>query len=182
MIKINLGCGLDYKKGWINVDYNKDIKADVYCDINKRLPFHTDYADVVLMDNVLEHVDDIFKVMEEIHRICKNKGKVIIYVPHYSSPNALKLPYHTFYFGISSMDFIKYGAGMNKTYKKLNFIVEEERLSLFQRNYYQKGMGFISNLNFFNFIFNFGKLWKLLMERLWIFGFDEIKYTLEAKK
>jgi len=27
MEKLNLGCGIDYRKGWTNVDFNKDVKA-----------------------------------------------------------------------------------------------------------------------------------------------------------
>lgn len=38
-VKINLGCGNEYKKGWINVDFNKEVKADICADLSKRLPF-----------------------------------------------------------------------------------------------------------------------------------------------
>ena len=29
MKRLNLGCGPDYRKGWVNVDIRKDIKADI---------------------------------------------------------------------------------------------------------------------------------------------------------
>jgi len=35
-VKINLGCGEDYRHGWVNVDFNKEVKADFYADIKKK--------------------------------------------------------------------------------------------------------------------------------------------------
>ena len=102
MIKINLGCGQDYKNRWINVDFNKKINADVYCDLTKRLPFKNDYADVIFMDNVIEHIkpDRYFQFLDEIHRICKKGAVIHIYAPHYSGMYALKHPTHYKFFGI----------------------------------------------------------------------------------
>lgn len=55
-IKINLGCGKDYREGWINVDFNKEVKADIYADFTSKLPLKNNYADLVLLDNILEHI------------------------------------------------------------------------------------------------------------------------------
>ncbi|MEM3074693.1 MAG: hypothetical protein QW727_02005 [Candidatus Pacearchaeota archaeon] len=35
MKKLNLGYGKDYRKGWINVEFNKEVKADVYVNLIK---------------------------------------------------------------------------------------------------------------------------------------------------
>jgi len=182
--KLNLGCGEDYREGFVNLDYNRNVKSDVCADINSFLPFDNNEFDYVFADNVLEHVNNLFEVMSELHRICKNKAIIEIYVPHYSSPNALKLPYHTYYFGLSSFNFINYLGGMGKSYSNLNFKVLEEKMFLFQRKYYQnKNIDFILKfLNKFSWFFNFSKFWQLFCERFWCFGFDEIYYKLEVIK
>lgn len=32
VLKLNLGCGFDYKKGWINIDSNPNCVVDINCD------------------------------------------------------------------------------------------------------------------------------------------------------
>jgi SAM-dependent methyltransferase len=184
MDKLNLGCGLDYKEGWTNLDSNRNVKADIYLDINNGLnKIKSESFDYILADNILEHVDDFYSVMKELIRILKPNGKIEIYVPHYSSPNALKLPYHNVYFGIGSFDFGHYLGGMGRDYSMGSNILEE-KLCLFQRKYHQsKAITFIAEIiNKFNFIFNFSKVWKIFCERFWLFGFDEIKILLEKNE
>ena len=83
MKKLNLGCGDKYKDKWVNVDVNKNFKADKYFDINKfPYPFSKNTFEVVLIENVLEHTDNPLEVLKEVIRICKNDAKVIIEVPH----------------------------------------------------------------------------------------------------
>ena len=68
-MKLNIGCMDDYKEGWINLDYNKNIKADVYHNLNNiKYPFDDNMFDEVLASMVLEHVDDVKKVIMELHR------------------------------------------------------------------------------------------------------------------
>ena len=182
LIKINLGCGKDFRKGWINVDENREVKADVYCDFSKeKLPFKDNYADEILLDNVLEHIrpEKYFAFMEEVWRVAKPDAPIIIYVPHYSGMYALKHPTHYMYFGIGSMDiFTPEGVFNGERYSKARFIVEKEKLLFFHHNL---GMYTLSKLPL-NWPLNFGRLWQLLMERFNLFGFDEIKYILLAKK
>lgn len=182
MIKINLGCGNDYREGWINVDSNKSIKADIYADLRQPLPFSDNYADKILMDNVLEHIPfhKYFKFMEELHRICKPGARVIIYVPHYSGMYALKHPVHYKYFGIGSFDIFRPEEGFNgERYSKARFRLVKEKLLFFHHKLVN--FKFLSKLPI-NGLFNFGRTWQLLMERFQKLDFDEIKYVLEVVK
>jgi SAM-dependent methyltransferase len=47
-------------------------------------PFENDYFDLIEADHILEHLTDPFKVMEELNRILKKDGVLIIRVPHFS--------------------------------------------------------------------------------------------------
>ena len=42
MKKLNLGCGGDYKKGWTNVDIDKNVRADIYSELSENFPFKRD--------------------------------------------------------------------------------------------------------------------------------------------
>lgn len=85
--RLNLGCESEYKEGWVNVDFDKRYKADVYCDLNKfPYPFKDNEFDGILASAILEHLDDVYKVMMELYRISKNNGLIYILVPHTSDP------------------------------------------------------------------------------------------------
>lgn len=78
MNKINLGCGVDYKKGYINVDNDRSNKLDVYADFTERLPFVNNFADVIYCKNVFEHIPNPLNFLLEIKRVLKNGGRAII--------------------------------------------------------------------------------------------------------
>lgn len=46
-MKINIGCGRDYREGWINIDISTDCKADEYRDIRKERLWQENGLDVV---------------------------------------------------------------------------------------------------------------------------------------
>lgn len=182
---LNLGCGLDYRKSesginWINLDVNKDYKAEVYSDINKKLPFKDNYFDYIYTDNVLEHVGDIFKVMDELWRICKDGAIIEIYTPHASGMYCHTHLGHKNFFGIDSFSTMEVQASYSEErYNKARFQVLKQKLLFFHHNLYD--MKFLSKLPI-NWIFNFSHLWQKLMERFQFFGFDEIKYKLRVVK
>jgi ubiquinone/menaquinone biosynthesis C-methylase UbiE len=65
--------------------------VDVVHDLNRfPWPFKDNEFDLVICDDVIEHLDDTIRVMAEIHRITKNHGIIKISVPHFTSDN-----YHT---------------------------------------------------------------------------------------
>lgn len=84
--KLNLGCGEKIKEGYINVDRIAFLGVDKVVDLNKiPYPFKANTFELIEMDSVLEHLDDVPKVMEELYRICKNNAIIKIIVPHFAS-------------------------------------------------------------------------------------------------
>ncbi|HXP51710.1 MAG TPA: methyltransferase domain-containing protein, partial [Bacteroidia bacterium] len=85
MKKLNLGCGIDYREGFVNVDFHSHIKIDVQHDLNiVPYPFKDEEFDFILASHVLEHLDKPFVIMKELHRILKKDGKLHLKVPHFS--------------------------------------------------------------------------------------------------
>lgn len=102
-MKLNLGCGADIKKGYVNIDFRKLTGVDVKHDLNKfPYPFKNNTFDFIYSRNCIEQLDDIMKVMYELHRICKKKGLVNIIVYHFSSSMAFYCR-HKIFFNIGSM-------------------------------------------------------------------------------
>ncbi len=57
-------------------DYNPDIIGDIH-----NLPFPDNSREAILCLAVLEHVENPIKAMEELHRVLKPGGKLLVYVP-----------------------------------------------------------------------------------------------------
>lgn len=104
MKKLNLGCGYDIKKGFVNADIQENIKGvDKKVDVNKLpLPFKTDEFDYILAKSLLEFCDNPIKVLEELHRISKNQAIIDMTVPYYNSPKSyLNRGFYTTFFEYS---------------------------------------------------------------------------------
>jgi SAM-dependent methyltransferase len=79
-IRLNLGCGNDRRDGYINVDI---LGGDLQVDLRKfPWPWMDNYADEVLMINVLEHMPDTQAAVEEVRRVLKPGGRFVGRVPH----------------------------------------------------------------------------------------------------
>lgn len=84
-------------------NYKDSNKHDYYGDICN-LPIENEIFDYVLCTEVLEHVPEPIKAIEELSRICKKGGNIIITTPFTSGLH--QEPYH-FYSGFSPY-FYKY--------------------------------------------------------------------------
>ena len=114
--KLNIGCGNDIKKDWINLDVYALDGVDVVHDINKLpLPFSNDEFDYVLCKDVFEHVEYI-PLLKEIHRILKPNGIVEIRVPHFCSRLNYIDPTHVKRFSIQTFDFFTKNTLFNRSY------------------------------------------------------------------
>jgi hypothetical protein len=90
----------------VNVDVVPVTGADLIHDLNVRpWPLPDGHFREVLAYDVIEHLDDIVRTMEEIHRVCEDGAVVKITVPHFSCANAFTDITHRHYFSVSSFEY-----------------------------------------------------------------------------
>jgi len=89
-IIIDLGGGKNpsYERFWqikpekfIRVDINEKTEPDVIADLNKTLPFSDNFADAVLLFNVIYILENPTEILREINRILKPGGKIFFTSP-----------------------------------------------------------------------------------------------------
>lgn len=84
VVKLHLGCGDDYKQGYINVDlYPKNPTAvDAVWDI-KTVPYADNSVDEIVCSHVIEHFDANtgHQVLAEWHRVLKPNGILKLETP-----------------------------------------------------------------------------------------------------
>lgn len=84
--KINLGCGNRYLPDFINCEFDKIFKADVYFDMAEtQWPFEDNSVDFILAAHCLEHlsIKGYFNAFKEMYRISKDRAIVEIHYPHH---------------------------------------------------------------------------------------------------
>lgn len=104
--KLHLGCGHVIKEGWLNHDMVALAGVDVVHDLRQfPWPFDDVQFEEIFADNVLEHLPDTIRAMEEIHRITRPGGKVFLGVPFWNSLEAVGDPTHKRFFTEETFDF-----------------------------------------------------------------------------
>ena len=74
--------GIDFSSVAVKNAKERGVNAIEY-DIDKRaIPFKNNFFDVVWAGDVIEHVFDPFFLLEEIHRVLKDNGRLILNVPN----------------------------------------------------------------------------------------------------
>jgi SAM-dependent methyltransferase len=125
-MKLNLGCGQDIRQGYVNLDIIKRDGVDVVHDLNSfPYPFADDSFDEIYTSHVLEHVDDVMRVLEELHRILAIGGTLIVKVPYYSSAGAFQDLTHKHFFADDTARL--YIAG-NAYARKFSFALVHQKL------------------------------------------------------
>lgn len=129
MKRLNLGCGTDIKKGWINLDNSVLTGVDVKHNILKfPYPFKNNEFDYILASHILEHFypEEITKIMNELHRIIKKDGILEIRVPYYNSPNNFQVLDHKTQFEFESFNQFR-GKGFNCSLGKKEWQIFEKK-------------------------------------------------------
>lgn len=132
-VKLNLGCGSDIRKGFINIDWVKFPGVDRVFNLNKiPYPFKTSSVDYIYCSHILEHFETakFLDIIDELWRISKPNAVIEIRVPHFSSSSAFH-PDHKKIFNLSCFkQFDKrrnyYGGLTNK--RKANLKLFEKKI------------------------------------------------------
>ena len=152
---LDVGCGdgkfLKYVKQNGVIPYGVDPhrkQADNELNIlNKDIfdaKFEADFFDVITLNNVLEHLTDIYGVLKECKRVLKHGGKLIINIPNTASLNyrlfgknwvSLDPPRHTILFNSKNIKILSKNLGLR--IKKINYL--SEPFTLIGSNEYRKG-------------------------------------------
>ncbi len=110
---LNLGCGhakSDFPEAAgaseiIGIDRSPASQADIIHDLNRfPYPVESDAFDLIILQDVIEHLDDIPAVMGEVYRAARPGGVVRIRTPHFSSYYAYNDPTHRHVLGTFAFD------------------------------------------------------------------------------
>lgn len=103
---LHLGAGKKYDPEAVNVDFVAATKPDVVHDLDcTPWPLPDNHFLEVRANDVIEHLDDVVSVMEEIHRVSRDRAVVKITVPHFSCANAFTDITHRHYFSAASFNY-----------------------------------------------------------------------------
>ncbi len=111
---LDVGCGIKKFPGSIGIDRNTDTAADIIWDLDKfPWPIESNTFDEARLIHVIEHVGDVIATMEELHRILKPNGQIVLETPHYTDFSSWCDPTHRWhlnsfsfrYFGVDNAGF-----------------------------------------------------------------------------
>jgi SAM-dependent methyltransferase len=114
--RLNLGCGLDIRPGYVNVDVAPLPGVDVVHDLNELpLPLRDAAFDEVLCKDVLEHLDYV-PLLREIHRVLRPGGRLLVESPHFTSRAYPLDPTHRHAFSVGTFEFFVSGGKYARDY------------------------------------------------------------------
>lgn len=85
-MKLNLGCGPDYREGFINIDAHDQFKYDLICNVEK-LPYEDNSTDYIIALDLLEHFtcQKTEQVLKEWIRVLKSGHEIQLRVPDFEA-------------------------------------------------------------------------------------------------
>jgi SAM-dependent methyltransferase len=96
---LDVGCGSAKHPGAVGLDISADTDADVVHDLDVfPYPIADGSFDQILLQDVIEHVAEPYRVFAELHRIARPGARIQLRTPHYSSVLAFSDPTHRHYF------------------------------------------------------------------------------------
>ncbi|MBL7196615.1 MAG: class I SAM-dependent methyltransferase [Candidatus Omnitrophica bacterium] len=138
-------------------------------------PFQDNEFDEIWAEHVLEHVDNLDKVMEELWRIAKPCGAIKILVPAWMAWQAYADPTHKRFFTRESFDF--WDASTHLGRERGYYISQKAKFKAEKKLIRFKG----PFLSFFQPLFN--KYYNFYRSYLvWIFPANDIRFELEVIK
>lgn len=126
---LHIGSGSNVLEGATTIDILDLPGVDVVHNLDVTpWPFPPESFDIIYAHSVVEHLTDLISAMEEMHRLLKPGGRIIMAVPYFRSVDAFQDPTHKLFFTSGSLDYFlseenkhssfKY---TNKLFKKVGF-------------------------------------------------------------
>jgi SAM-dependent methyltransferase len=92
---LDVGCGRNKTPGAVGIDSNPRSAADVIHDLDDvPYPFPDDEFDLIVGNQIIEHVGDVLAVVAELHRIARPGAIIRLDTPHYSDVASYTDPTH----------------------------------------------------------------------------------------
>jgi len=127
-MKLHLGCGKDYKIGYINCDFSTKYKIDMKVNLEKPLPFEDNSVEEIITNHTVEHIRNFVPLMEEIYRVCKHRARIKINVPYFAYPGAYQDPTHVRFFTLKTFNYFDKSSEYNY-FSICNFRIVKKRLT-----------------------------------------------------
>ena len=105
---LDVGCGIHKRPGAIGIDRNPRSRADVLADLDHfPYPFADSSFDEIHAIHVIEHLSDVVRAVEELHRLARPGGRIRIETPHYTDFSSFCDPTHRWH--LNSLSFLYFG-------------------------------------------------------------------------
>ena len=138
MMVLDFGCSTNKQDHAFGVDIDVQNHPDIVFDLNKfPYPLKDNSVDRIYAKHILEHLNDLYGIFREVHRILKSDGDFIIEVPHFSCRVAYSEPEHNRFYSYFMFD---------KLVKAIPCKVLKREIT-FHRSFRRVGIKFLANLN-----------------------------------
>jgi SAM-dependent methyltransferase len=133
---LSLGCGnakddfpeRDRATEVVGVDMSPNSQADILHNLDAfPYPLESDTFDLVIMQDVLEHLEDVPGTLNEVYRVARHGAIVRIRTPHYSSYYAYGDPTHKRFFSSAVLDGFD-AAQPNRLYAEARFAFRKREI------------------------------------------------------
>lgn len=116
-MRLILGCGEKRYEAGLHVDIRLTSATDLLLDLNKiPWPLETEAFEEVIAEDIIEHLSDVIKTVEECYRVLKPGGSLRIITPHYMHENSWIDPTHKWHLTEKSFDYFDPSTNFGKKY------------------------------------------------------------------
>jgi hypothetical protein len=101
-----VGCGRNKFPGAVGIDRLPGTAADIVHDLDQfPWPVSNSSFDEIRLTHVIEHVGDVIRTLEEVHRIGRAGARVHIATPHYTDFSSFCDPTHRWHLNSYSLRY-----------------------------------------------------------------------------
>ncbi len=103
---LDIGCGNAKIPGALGIDMNAGTQADIVHDLDEfPWPLPSGAFERIMCSHIVEHVANLVRFMEEMHRVARADARVEIVTPHFSNRFSFTDPTHRRHLSLRSFDY-----------------------------------------------------------------------------